>query len=268
VFDDLHMSGELGKHQYGFSLEPMTFDEGVEPVIVRNCRIESMTLGLRFGGIDDQHRPQLTGRAVVADNEFVKTIQALRVEGLIQDVVIAGNVFDDAQMSGIQIHGSVDETENILIANNTFTNCSTSMRILQTTPRGQNIWFVNNLTLGSSDFDWFYMVGEGTDENAPPGDGQAVVDVYHLEHNFREDDPDKPDIEGWIPLGETDRREPEAPILSRLPRSADYLRPAPDSPLANAGLGEDDLPGYVGAVPPAGVDRWDWSLPGHMATEE
>ena len=37
-----------------------------------------------------------------------------------------------------------------------------------------------------------------------------------------------------------------------------FLRPAKNSPLATAGAG-GDLPTYVGAVPPEGVERWDWT---------
>jgi hypothetical protein len=38
------------------------------------------------------------------------------------------------------------------------------------------------------------------------------------------------------------------------------MRPAPDSPLVEGGAGKEDLslPQYVGAVPPEGVEPWDW----------
>jgi hypothetical protein len=44
-------------------------------------------------------------------------------------------------------------------------------------------------------------------------------------------------------------------------RDPEFLRPPRDSPLAKAGAGAEDslLPGYVGAVPPEGVEPWDWA---------
>ncbi|HYT91428.1 MAG TPA: hypothetical protein VEL76_22130 [Gemmataceae bacterium] len=47
-------------------------------------------------------------------------------------------------------------------------------------------------------------------------------------------------------------------VLSRNPEEpAKFLRPAKNSPLASKGAG-GDLPSYVGAVPPEGVEAWDW----------
>src|SRR5262249_50394397 len=48
--------------------------------------------------------------------------------------------------------------------------------------------------------------------------------------------------------------------LSRKSDSLDYLRPDADSPLATGGAGTTDpsLPRYVGALPPTGVEPWDW----------
>jgi hypothetical protein len=45
--------------------------------------------------------------------------------------------------------------------------------------------------------------------------------------------------------------------LSHDPNDPAFLRPAADSPLASEGAG-GDLPTYVGAVPPEGVEPWDW----------
>jgi hypothetical protein len=261
VLENLHVAGEVGDKHYGLSIEPMPVEQGAESILVRNCRIEEISIGLRIFGLDNQFEPDLTGGVIVADNQFVNTLQALRVEGLVRNVAIVGNIFDHAQMCGIQLQDSVDETENILIANNTLVNCGRSMSVWQTTPRGRSIRFINNLSLGFSDSDWFFMASDGNAEVGDPGDGPAVLDVYQFSHNWREDNVDDADIDGWIPLGETDRRVGDIQLLSRSPRSDDFLRPAADSPLANGGLGADGLPAYVGAVPPEGTERWEWSLP-------
>ncbi len=56
-------------------------------------------------------------------------------------------------------------------------------------------------------------------------------------------------------------------VLSRKPGNSNFLRPAKDSPLALGGAGGQKaaasasgapLPAYVGAVPPEGVEPWDW----------
>jgi hypothetical protein len=47
-------------------------------------------------------------------------------------------------------------------------------------------------------------------------------------------------------------------VLSRTPSDPNFLRPAKDSPLATGAVNDGSLPAYVGAVPPEGVEPWDW----------
>jgi hypothetical protein len=53
---------------------------------------------------------------------------------------------------------------------------------------------------------------------------------------------------------------PPNAVLSYKPYDPDFLRPPKDSPLATGGAGVTDsaLPAYVGAVPPEGVEPWNW----------
>src|SRR5262249_13112018 len=98
----------------------------------------------------------------------------------------------------------------------------------------------------------------------------------------------------WIPARPNDRLQIPIKVLSRKPGDATFLRPAKDSPLATGGAGapgkalaslasvvgaapggmgalrhawvaateanafDPSLPAYVGAVPPEGVEPWDW----------
>ena len=62
-----------------------------------------------------------------------------------------------------------------------------------------------------------------------------------------------------------DRLEESIKVISRLDKNLDFLRPEKDSRLATAGAGgpnanpvDKSLPPYVGAVPPQGVEPWDW----------
>jgi hypothetical protein len=120
---------------------------------------------------------------------------------------------------------------------------------------------------------------------------------WHFSHNWREQPPPKPGDPfraGWIPPGPEDHLQDPIQVLSRTPRDPNYLRPARDSPLAWSGAGghavpsariasavgqaagpanpwmagwavaqpmsqpDPSLPAYVGAVPPEGVEPWDW----------
>jgi hypothetical protein len=114
-----------------------------------------------------------------------------------------------------------------------------------------------------------------------------------MDHNWRELQSDKGWHKGWIPVARADTWKPHIEVMSRDPRHLDFLRPAKDSPLATAGAGAADglartlaaavglahgptaglatwttanrgsafdpsLPAYVGAVPPKGMQPWDW----------
>src|SRR5262249_32788771 len=86
---------------------------------------------------------------------------------------------------------------------------------------------------------------------------------WQLKHNWRE--VRRPtgvsQIErAWIPPGPTDVIQERIPVLSREVGDVNFLRPTKGSPLATGGAGQTDpwLPSYVGALPPDGVEPWDW----------
>jgi hypothetical protein len=67
-------------------------------------------------------------------------------------------------------------------------------------------------------------------------------------------------LDGCIPFSPTDHELSPNAVLSYKPDDPDFLRPPKDSPLATGGSGVSDisLPSYVGAVPPDGVEPWNW----------
>jgi hypothetical protein len=120
---------------------------------------------------------------------------------------------------------------------------------------------------------------------------------WHFSHNWREVDPIRAKVriaDRFIPFSPTDQQMPPNPVLSYKPGDPDFLRPPKDSPLAWSGAGghaipsariaaavgqaaslanpwmagwavaqpmslpDTSLPAYVGAVPPEGVEPWDW----------
>jgi hypothetical protein len=87
------------------------------------------------------------------------------------------------------------------------------------------------------------------------GSPKMLLDQWQIDHNW-------PDHSGRVtallfPKVEGDQKLQRIDLLSRDPASAHYLKPRSTSPLATGGAG-GDLPSYVGAVPPEGVEPWDW----------
>ena len=84
-------------------------------------------------------------------------------------------------------------------------------------------------------------------------DGTPLLKIIRFHHNWR-------DLSGSglrVPRAPDDQLLKGGYLASRNPKDADYLRPGTGSPLATGGAG-NDLPRYVGALPPAGVAPWDW----------
>src|SRR5262249_9134327 len=114
---------------------------------------------------------------------------------------------------------------------------------------------------------WFldHTRGEDPKANRPP-ELAALLNSpqWRFSHNWREVDPltaaaSEPDR--WIPRRDNDQLKPAIKVLSRTLDHPAFLRPPKGSPLAGAGAGVKDsaLPAYVGAVPPEGVEPWDWN---------
>ena len=134
-------------------------------------------------------------------------------------------------------------------------------RLWDAAVKGKNIHLHNNLTLASPQADMVFIDSGGDPAKVRgPGDGALLLKNWYLSHNWRETKPPTGTSyleKSWIPPGPQDVCRDDIPVLSRNPEEANFLRPAKDSPLAKAGAGRD-LPTYVGAVPPEGVQAWDW----------
>jgi hypothetical protein len=178
-----------------------------------------------------------------------------------------GNRFAGMSLVGVQVENLLRGAGNFLIANNTFSECHFAFRLWDTGVRGKDMRFRNNLILGAKGPDLVFVDSGGSRENPKgAGDQSALPRVWQLDYNWREvKRPKGNDVysRSWIPRGpkETSNviRE-QIQGISRKPDADDYLRPARSSPLASAGAGKTDpsLPLYVGALPPAGVEPWDW----------
>ncbi len=268
VLEDLHILGRQDLFHSGISIEMLDVRDGEDPVMVKDCVFEDIHVGLRLGGRNDDYSACRIRGVLITGNRFRNNLQAMRLAGLMIDIKVVGNRIERSVASGIQLELLFEEVENILIANNTLLDCSSPMRVWEDLPIGNRIEWINNITLGPVDSDWYYIHAETFQQAIGPGDGPAIHDVYRLSHNWREDDPDTEHAAGWIPPAETDVRQFEIEMLSRDFDSADYLRPPADSPLATSGIGAEGLPSYVGAVPPEGVEPWEWTLKLESADSE
>ena len=117
-------------------------------------------------------------------------------------------------------------------------------------PPGLALEIKSNLLLAEKGLDMTYVGGNPT-----------ILDTWRVSQNWRQvriAAQTAPDARGWIRFGEDTILE-QIEILSAQAGNVDFLRPPKGSTLGTAGAG-GDLPEYVGAVPPEGVDPWDWDI--------
>jgi hypothetical protein len=227
------------------------------PAVVQGCVLRRGKIGIGVIGA-----PATSRRIVIRQNTVADFSQGIFLSGSLQQLQIVGNRIYGFSVSGIQPQQLAKETEGVLIANNTLFDGSNAFRLWDNAVKGKNIQVCNNLVLGRPYEADMVFTDSGGDAFIPrgPGDGKLLRDAWQLHHNWRELKPDKSWDKDWIPLGKGDITAEPIAVLSRQRDDLNFLRPAADSPLATAGAGKVDpsLPGYVGAVPPAGAPAWDW----------
>src|SRR5262249_36430434 len=183
--------------------------------------------------------------------------------GSITDAQVTGNLVWGCSVAGIQIEDPASGSGRTLIANNTIFDSGPAFRVWDNAPfekpsPGQ-VEVRNNLLFGTEKGSTMAFVLDPRDGGATrPGDVKSLNESWRFDHNWR-------DVSGsqsgfTIPLAPGDRAFKDVALLSRLPHRPDFMRPPADSPLAAGGAGREDvsLPVYVGAVPPQGVEPWDW----------
>jgi len=122
-----------------------------------------------------------------------------------------------------------------------------------TVPERQ-VELANNLLFASDKGDLACLFG-GKGGEADPDFAKVLAKRWRFTRNWRDLAGGRAELR--IPLAPTDERLKMPDRLSHDASDPAYLRPAADSPLAKGGAG-GDLPSYVGAVPPEGVEPWKW----------
>jgi serine/threonine protein kinase len=235
------------------------------PMVVRNCRVRSVAVGVGVAGLAKNYNDYLpTSRIIVRDNQIESVQCGIFVFGQIRHIQVVGNRVVHCRI-GVQVEKLHPDTTNVVIANNTMLRCFMGMRIWDDEVKGRNIWVGNNLFLqGTAPNITFF--DSGGDPNKPRGAGDAkqLAKTWHISHNWCEQTAPMPKADllsaAGLPPGPDDKLLKAIDVISRDPDSPGFLRPAKNSPLATAGAGHTapSLPTYVGALPPPGVPRWDW----------
>jgi len=111
---------------------------------------------------------------------------------------------------------------------------------------------------GSGQGDMFFYRDPRDGTLAAPGDSQALLKLWKLHHNGRF--AGGANRSHAFPFGRDDRAVDPDSLTSIDPADPNFLRPVADSALAKEGAGVEDpsLPQYVGAIPPSGIEPWDW----------
>jgi hypothetical protein len=234
----------------GVSVEQLTLVKGDAPVTVRNCVFGGLYRGVRVSGASNTGAAAPSRRVVLRDNDVSDCVIGIWTAGLVSDVHVVGNRIWNCSSASIQIEDLYRGSSGLLIANNSIQSQASGIQIQDMTQAVDPVAIVNNLILAEAGADLEYL-----------GKDRKYLAALQLHHNWRElrSLGDKTVEEGdWIPAAPQDVRRKEIAGIARDPKDVkNFLRPAKDSPLASGGAG-GELPTYVGAVPPEGVETWDW----------
>jgi serine/threonine protein kinase len=231
------------------------------PITVRGCTIRRPHVGvIVMGTLPDYSAVTPIDNVVVRDNVIAGPLFGVYALGELRRVSLVGNRVLQAQVAGLQLEQLLPGTEKVLVANNTTFNCHTGFRVWDSEARGKEVRVCNNLLLGS-DIDMLFVNSGGQPKRSQgPGDGAALARVWTIRHNWRERGPDDKDKPGRIPDRDDVVKKVLSDAVNRDSKAPDFLRPDKDSPLVTSGAGREDpsLPIYIGAIPPEGVEPWDW----------
>jgi hypothetical protein len=241
---------------------------GVAPLLVlRDSVIRRAYRGVVLRGAYPGYTdPYPVGHVQVRGNLFQGCAWGVLLNGAARQVHVVGNRISNCNRIAIQLENLLPGTEHLLVANNTLFENAVGLRLWDSTVRGKDIRVQNNLLLACVGIDLLFLDSGGNPEQERgPGAGRAVAEAWVLGQNWTDSvrpSGSDPYERGRIPLDAKNGNVRQAKIdgINRDTKSPDFLRPAKDSPLATEGASNEDpsLPRYVGALPPEGVDPWDW----------
>jgi hypothetical protein len=273
VLDQLTMAGAKGNacvHIFDVSLSGND-----APILIQNCTLRGSGAGVLIEGVNRQNldRPVPSGYVVIRNNTLIGCNEAIQVRGAVYRTHVVGNRILDSHFAAIELQDLLPGTADVLVANNTLMHNRLALRLWDDSTKGQGflkckkIRVQNNLVLEPQlEADMILLDHRrGNRDQWSAGDVPSLLNSpeWRFSHNWRElvlRKPAHPNLGHWIPQCPQDRLQVPIQAGSRKLSAPDFLRPPKDSPLATGGAGVEGptLPPYVGAVPPEGVEPWDW----------
>ncbi len=240
----------LGENAVGIHFEDVPLTQEDKPIIVQACKVKNVPIGISVQGRQEPIQPELCRGVIIRDSEVSDTDVGVLLAGLVSDVHITGNRIWNCRAGCVYFQDPLKGSTGILVANNSLKNLHRCLVVQQPADGLQGIEVRNNLFLAERGPDLAFK-----------GMNQRVLAGWRIEQNWGRLQPppaDDPAAKEWIPAAKD--RVASVRLLSLDPDNPNFLRPAKDSPLATEGAGKDDptLPTYVGAIPPEGVQPWDW----------
>jgi nitrous oxidase accessory protein NosD len=262
VLEHLHL--EMKGRALGIILQNIEVSSPAAPVVVRGCTLNGGYNGIVVAGPGEGGGRGALCRSVALRDNRVSGLQGtgILLSGNVSDVHVTGNLVRNCGIAALEILKLLPSSDGILIANNSLLDSEIALRVFDSPPfmenvRGQ-VEVRNNLCFDASGADMAFIVLVAQAAVSSAERGRSLVDLWRFAQNWR----DLSGSSGILPLAREDQKVEKLTLLSRDPNDPNFLRPASDSPLATGGAGQEGpwLPTYVGAVPPKGVEPWDWSV--------
>jgi hypothetical protein len=250
-------------HLYGIVLHQVQIGPGEPGVVVAKCSVQVGHTGITVAGssIKSPTSNSPCSRISIRENRVWGADKGIVIQGTVSDTHVVGNLLWGCSQGALQLENLAVNSDRILLANNTAFESSAAFRIWDDPPfrevrRGQ-VELRNNLFFEASHGDMMaFRGGEGGMGNVSDVTNKSIAAHWRFGQNGR-------DLSGTmqlIPLVSGDIKIDQLEVISREASHADFMRPPANSPMGKEGAGKDDstLPIYIGAVPPKGVEPWDW----------
>ena len=238
---------------------------GRRMTVVRNCTFEGLSIALGLAGVSGDYRVSFpVANVLLRDNLIMRCGWGIYLKGDVRSAQVVGNRIWQARWAALQLERLPADTDNILVANNTVFESEECFRLWDVAINSKGVQIRNNLFLGTKPPDMVFYRSKDPQRAEGAGEGDALHRSWRLDHNWREAEKPKGTSlreRGWIPPGPADVLQGSITGVKRDSGDrANFLRPDKGSPAATKGAGQTDpwLPSYVGALPPEGVEPWDW----------
>jgi hypothetical protein len=248
VLQDLRCYGKNAATTTGMILDSLGLSAEDEPVVVRNCTIVGCGNGFEVLGLNPATKAITScRRLLLRDNRVEDCNVGIWAVGRINEALIVANRFVDCSEASIRLNDLAEGSGGILAANNSIKAQSHCLHVSGSMRGAEGVEIRNNVLIAEAGPD---MVRDGGAPGIPAG--------WRIDHNWRQvraPAADSPEAKTWL-ANVQDKVVDKLPLLTLDPKHADFFR-IKDTASAKAGAG-GDLPTYVGAVPPAGAEPWDW----------